>query len=71
MLDGLLATRTFVAGAEFTIADIAQFGWLWRREFAGIDLETTPNVGRWYAAIEHRPSVRRAIERVTALVSQA
>ena len=28
VLDGVLATRSFVAGAEFTIADIAQFGWL-------------------------------------------
>ena len=67
VLDGLLATRTFVAGAGFTIADIAHFGWLWRREFAGIDLEAAPNVARWYAAIEQRPAVQRAIERVTAL----
>ena len=71
VLDGVLATRPFVAGAAFTIADIAQFGWLWRREFAGIGLETAPNVARWYAAIENRPAVRRAIQRVTGLVPQA
>lgn len=46
VLDGVLATRPFVAGAGFTIADIAQFGWLWRREFAGVDLEAAPNVAR-------------------------
>jgi GST-like protein len=68
VLDGVLANRPFVAGAEFTIADIAQFGWLWRREFAGIDLETAPNVARWYAAVEDRPAVGRAIQRVTALL---
>jgi GSH-dependent disulfide-bond oxidoreductase len=33
-----------VAGDNFTIADITRFGWLWRREFAGIDLANTPNV---------------------------
>ena len=46
VFDGVLATRPFVAGAQFSIADIAQFGWLWRREFAGIGLETAPNVTR-------------------------
>ncbi|MGI4800581.1 MAG: glutathione S-transferase family protein [Janthinobacterium lividum] len=71
VLDGVLATRPFVAGTEFTIADIAQFGWLWRREFAGVDLETAPNVARWYAAVESRPAVGRAIRRVTGLAPQA
>ena len=70
VLDGVLATRPFVAGAGFTIADIAQFGWLWRREFAGIDLEAAPNVARWYATVESRPAVQRAIQLVTALVPQ-
>jgi len=71
VLDGVLATRPFVARAEFTIADIAQFGWLWRREFAGIDLASAPNVARWYAAVENRPAVGRAIKRVTTFVLQA
>ena len=70
VLDGLLATRRFVAGEDFTIADIAHFGWLWRREFAGIDFDDAPYVARWYAAVESRPAVRRAIERVNALVPQ-
>lgn len=37
VLEELLAELRFVAGNEFTIADIVHFGWLWRREFAGID----------------------------------
>lgn len=68
VLDALLATRRFVAGDAFTIADIAHFGWLWRREFAGVGLEAAPNVARWYAEIEQRPAVRRAVARVEALV---
>lgn len=68
VLDGVLAQRPFVAGDEFTIADIVHFGWLWRREFAGIDFAATPNIARWYAAIEARPAVRRGVERVVALV---
>lgn len=68
VLDGVLATRRFVAGDAFTIADIAHFGWLWRREFAGVGLDDMPNITRWYAEIEARPAVQRAIDRVNALV---
>lgn len=70
VVDGLLAAHRFVAGEAFTIADIAHFGWLWRREFAGIGFEDSPHVARWYAEIEARPAVQRAIERVNALISQ-
>lgn len=67
VLDGALAARPFVAGDSFTIADIAHFGWLWRREFAGVALDDTPHVARWYAQVEDRPAVRRAIAAVEAL----
>jgi GST-like protein len=39
VLDGILSERRYAAGEEFTIADIVHFGWLWRREFAGIDFD--------------------------------
>ncbi|WP_086644331.1 glutathione S-transferase family protein [Acetobacter sp. DsW_063] len=42
VLNGVLANRQFVAGENFTIADIAHFGWLWRREFAGVTLGSGP-----------------------------
>ncbi len=50
-----------------TIADIAHFGWFWRREFAGVDLEGAPHVARWYHALEERPAFQRAIEAITRL----
>ena len=71
LLDGVLTERPYVAGDAFTVADIAHFGWLWRREFAGVGFEATPHVARWYDAVAARPAVRRAIERVNALVPQA
>ena len=52
----------------FTIADIAHFGWLWRREFAGVSFDEVPHVARWYDAMASRPAVERAIARVNALV---
>ena len=68
LLDGLLTERIWVAGDTYSIADIAHFGWFWRRAFAGVALEDFPHLQRWYAAIEARPAVQRAIARVNALV---
>ena len=70
VLEGQLANHEFVAGNSFSIADIAHFGWLWRREFAGIDFGISPNAERWYNAIGQRPAVIRAIERTNALIPQ-
>lgn len=67
VLDGALAKQAFVAGDELTIADIAHFGWLWRREFAGFTFDAAPNLARWYARLEARPAFQRAIEKTTAL----
>ncbi len=71
VLDGVLAERPFVAGSEFTIADIAHFGWLWRREFACVSLEDAPHVARWFDIVSRRPAVERAIARVNALIPQS
>ncbi|MFZ6647300.1 glutathione S-transferase family protein [Undibacterium sp. TJN25] len=67
VLDGVLAKSRYVAGDDYTIADIAHFGWMWRREFANVELTDTPHIARWYEQMMTRPAVIRAIERVTAL----
>lgn len=71
VLDQHLATHTWAAGTQYSIADIALFGWIWRREFAGIDFEGTPHVARWYAAAEARPATQRAIAAVNSLIPTA
>ncbi len=65
VMDGRLAQVEFLAGDTYSIADIVNFGWIWRREFAGVDFSDAPHVARWYAAIEARDAVRRAIARIT------
>lgn len=67
VLDGVLGNSPYVAGDDYTIADIAHFGWMWRREFAHVDLAETPNIARWYEQMMARPAIIRALERVTAL----
>jgi glutathione S-transferase len=69
VLEARLSTDEFVAGAEMSIADIAHYGWLWRREFAGIELDDTPHVARWFAALDARPAFRRGVARTVALAN--
>lgn len=64
VLDGRLAESEWLAGDTYSVADIATFGWIWRRAFAGVDFTDTPNVERWFVAIEQRPAVGRAIARL-------
>lgn len=71
VLDRVLANYTYAAGEEYSIADIAHFGWIWRRAFAGIDFSTSPNVERWFEAVLQRPAVQRAIAKLEALAPAA
>ena len=64
VLDQRLGQAEYLA-EEFSIADILNFGWIWRKEFAGVDFSAAPNVARWYASLESRASVKRAIEKLT------
>lgn len=61
VLDGRLAEAEWLAGDEYSIADIATYGWIWRRAFAEVDFSEAPNVERWSAAIEARPAIGRAV----------
>lgn len=67
LLDALLSSQRFAAGDELSIADIAHFGWLWRREFAGVSVDGAPNVQRYISDLEARPAFQRAIQRTLAL----
>ena len=71
LLNDKLASQTFMAGNDFTIADIAHFGWMWRRQFPGLTFDNRPNLSRWYEMVAARPAVERAITRVEALVPAA
>lgn len=61
VLDGRLAEAEWLAGDEYSIADMATFGWIWRRAFAEVDFSEAPNVERWFVAMEARPAIGRAI----------
>ena len=58
----LQATRAHIAGADYSIADMALFPWVARHEWQGVRLEDYPNVKRWYDAIWARPAVKKGFE---------
>ncbi|MFZ0870999.1 MAG: glutathione S-transferase family protein [Rhodanobacter sp.] len=55
ILERELATRPFLAGDIYTIADMAVFAYGSRAEEAGLSLEPYPNFRAWIARIEAQP----------------
>lgn len=56
-----LDSRDFLAG-DYSIADMASYGWVRPYKNQGQDLEEFPNLKRWFDTIGARPAVARAIE---------
>ncbi|PWV98943.1 GST-like protein [Hoeflea marina] len=56
-----LADRDYLAG-DYSIADIASFGWTRSHERQGQDLNDFPNLKRWFDAMQSRPAVMRGVE---------
>ena len=62
VLDKRLGASEFLAGGEYSIADIASYPWVARHEWQGVALTDYPNVGRWVAAVGQRPAVQRGMQ---------
>ena len=56
-LDLRLASSKFLAGNNYTIADIATWPWLARHEWHDIGLKNYKNLTRWYTDIASRDAV--------------
>ena len=62
VIDRRLAETMFIAGDEYTIADMAIFPWLRSHENQGQSLDDYPSLKRWYEGMEARPAIRRALD---------
>jgi GST-like protein len=56
-----LADRPYLAGEQYTIADMAVVGWTSRWERQGQDPNEFPHVKRWLEAVRARPAVQRGM----------
>jgi GSH-dependent disulfide-bond oxidoreductase len=54
-------TGAFVAGSEYSIADIACFPWTMTHKAQGFTLDDYPNVKRWYATLRARPQLQAGL----------
>ena len=67
VMDKQLAKHAFIAGKDYSIADIALFPWTRSWKNQGVELTEFPHVHRWHETIAARPAVLRALEILTNL----
>ena len=60
MLDARLEGRDFIAGDDYSIADMACYPWVGAYTSAPLDLAPFAEVRRWREAIAARPATQRA-----------
>lgn len=60
VLDRRLEGREFVAGRDYSIADMAIYPWIVSHTFQEQNLDDFPNVKRWFDSIASRPATVRA-----------
>jgi GSH-dependent disulfide-bond oxidoreductase len=65
-----LSDRPFLAGDEYSIADIASYPWIVPYERQGQNLEDFPHLKRWFEAIQVRPATVRAYAKADKFKNQ-
>jgi len=60
MLEQRLGQSAYLAGPDYTVADVMMSPMLTRRTWHGIDLADFPSVARWFGAITSRPAAHEA-----------
>ncbi len=61
VMDKRLSQSKFIAGKQYTIADIAIYPWLRSWQNQGIDWADFPHLKAWYDLIGERPAVQRGV----------
>ncbi|HEY9642102.1 MAG TPA: glutathione binding-like protein [Coleofasciculaceae cyanobacterium] len=71
VLDKRLSDRPYVAGDDYSIADIAIYPWIVPYERQGQKLESFPHLKRWFEAVQARPATVKAYEQAEQFKAQA
>lgn len=64
VLEARLRQHPWLAGSEYSLADIMNFSWLRVAHYGGVELARFPAVAAWVATISERPAVKRALARM-------
>ncbi|WCL54763.1 glutathione S-transferase family protein [Gimibacter soli] len=63
VLNTRLGEADYLAGSDYSIADIATFPWVKVHDWAGVSVDGLEHLQRWIAAIDTRPAVQRGFQR--------
>ena len=61
-LNKRLSLSNYLAGDQYTIADIATWPWIARHEWHDIGLKKFKNLSRWYSEISSRGKVKKGYD---------
>jgi GSH-dependent disulfide-bond oxidoreductase len=61
LVDHLLSGRSYFLGSEYTIVDIAFYGWYFAAKSAGFTFEQHANLAEWFERVSARPAVARGV----------
>ena len=61
VLDRRLGEAPYLAGDDYSIADIATYSWVARWQWHELDWDSVPNVQRWFERLSQRPAVQRGM----------
>lgn len=61
VMDKRLSSNAYLAGNDYSIADIATFPWIRSWKNQGIDWADFPHAKRWFDEISERPAVKRGV----------
>jgi GST-like protein len=61
VMDRQLQNRRFIAGNQYTVADVAIFPWLRSWQNQGIDWADFPRLKDWFDRVGARPAVQRGV----------
>ena len=67
VMDRRLAKSKYIAGAQYSIADIAIFPWLRSWKNQGIAWDDYPHLRGWFDEVGARPAVQRGVEVLAGL----
>jgi len=59
VLEGQLALHEYIAGNDYSIADIAHWSWIHGHEWSGVGLDGLPHLEKWLERVASRPAVQR------------
>jgi GST-like protein len=62
VLEKRLGESEYLAGPDYTMADIINFPWIRNPDRRNVNLSDYPNVKRWHDAVAARPAVQRGVE---------